>query len=67
MGCAPRLLETLMPGGIPVVKIKVEEDCCPLSSQPAVRSPPLPLRLAPRYHPIGNWNWQLATFPHWQH
>ena len=17
--------------------------------------------------PIGNWNWQLATFPHWQH
>ena len=20
-----------------------------------------------RRHPIGNWNWQLATFPHWQH
>ena len=30
-------------------------------------APPQPLRSAQRRHPIGNWNWQLATFPHWQH
>ena len=28
---------------------------------------PQPLRSEQRRHSIGNWNWQLSTFPHWQH
>ncbi len=31
------------------------------------RPRPQPLRSAQRRRPIGNWNWPLATLPHWQH